>query len=105
MGKIIPRSACSFAVTTGVSAPLTYGPQALNGAAWQAINLGAGGAPCAVRLEFPGTYLLVGRIQLGGNFVAGDTVVYGLMDSEQELEIGDTALLAVPLANGEWEQE
>jgi hypothetical protein len=105
MGKIIPRSACSFAVSTGGSAGLNYGPQVLNSEPWQAINLGPGGAACAVRLEFPGTYLLVGRIHFEGAFVAGDVLVYGMMDSEQELEIGDTALLKVPSANGEWEQE
>ena len=105
MGKIIPRSACSFIPTTGGSAGLNWGPQVLNNEPWQAINLGVGGAPCAVRLEEPGTYLLLGRIHFGGNFQAGDVVTYGMMDAEQELEIGDTALLKVPMADGEWEQE
>jgi hypothetical protein len=105
MGKMIPRSACSFTPTTGASAGLNYGPQVLNSEPWQAILLGAGGSACSVRLGFAGTYLLLGRIHFGGNFQAGDEVTYGMMDMEQELEIGDTALLKAPLANGEWEQE
>ncbi|MFN7138795.1 MAG: hypothetical protein ACK4UN_05615 [Limisphaerales bacterium] len=105
MGKIIPRSACSFAPTTGVSSGLLYGPQDLNDEPWQSINLTVDGGPCSVRLDEPGTYLLLGRIQFGGNFQTGDVVLYGLMDSEQELEIGQTASLKVPAANGQWEQE
>ena len=105
MGKTIPWSPCSFAITTGGSAGLNWGPQTLNNEPWQAINLGVNGAACAVRLEEPGAYLLLGRIHFGGNFQAGDVVTYGMMDSEQELEIGDTALLKVPAADGEWEQE
>ena len=105
MGKIIPRSSCSFTPSVGASPGLDYGPQALNNDQGQAINLSVGGAPCAVRLEDPGTYLLLGRIHFSGNFQAGDVVTYTLLDYDQELEIGDTALLKVPLANAEWEQE
>ena len=105
MGKRIPRSSCSFSVTTGGSAGLNYGPQALTMGSGQSIDLGVGGAPCGVRLDEPGTYLLLGRIHFGGNFQALDEITYGMVDIEQELEIGDTALLKVPAANGEWEQE
>ena len=105
MGKIIPRSACSFIPTTGGSAGLNWGPQILNGEPWQSINLGVNGAPCAVRLEEPGTYLLLGRIHFGGNFQAGDGVTYGMRDAQQELEIGDTAELKVSQADAEWEEE
>ncbi len=105
MGKIIPRSACSFLPKTGGSPGLEYGPQALNNDQGQAINLGVGGAPCSVHLEDPGTYFLIGRIHFAGNFQAGDVVTYTLLDVQQELEIGDTALLHVPMANAEWEQE
>ena len=105
MGKILRWSPRCFSITTGGSAGLNWGPQTLNGEPWQAINLGVNGAPCAVQLSQPGTYLLLGRIHFGGNFQAGDVVTYGMMDAEQEYEIGDTALLKVPLADGEWEQE
>ncbi|MBA4148636.1 MAG: hypothetical protein H0X66_11030 [Verrucomicrobia bacterium] len=105
MGKIIPRSACSFVLSDGLSAGLNYGPQALNNEPWQAINLGVGGAPCAVQLSEAGTYLVHGRIHFGGNFQAGDMVYFGLFDAEQELELGDTAGIKVPLADWEWEQE
>ena len=83
---------------------MSWGPQALS-LDIQPVALGVGGAPCAVRLEEPGTYLLLGRIHFSGNFQAGDVVLYTLLDVEQELEIGDTALFKVPLANAEWEQE
>ncbi|MBA4150593.1 MAG: hypothetical protein H0X66_20970 [Verrucomicrobia bacterium] len=105
MGKIIPRSACSFVPSDGLSAGLNYGPQALNNEPWQSINLGVGGAPCAVQLAEPGTYLVHGRIHFGGNFQAGDMVYFGLFDAEQELELGDTGGIKVPLADWEWEQE
>src|SRR5207244_2624899 len=99
MGKIIPRSSCSFTAKTGASAGLNYGPQNLNNDQGQAINLGVGDAACSVRLPDPGTYLLLGRIHFGGNFAAGDAITYSLVDVEQELEIGDTAVLKVPAAN------
>jgi hypothetical protein len=105
MGKIVPRSACSFTLTSGASEALNYGPQVLNATPWQVINLGLGGAACAVKLEFAGTYLLIGRIHFGGNFQAGDELTFGMMDQEQELEIGDIAFLKVPVGDGEWEQE
>ena len=105
MGKIIPRSGCSFVPSEGYSAGLNYGPQALNNEPWQAINLGPAGAPCAVQLAEPGTYLLHGRIHFGGNFVAGDMVYFGMYDAEQELELGDTGGIKVPLDDWEWEQE
>ncbi len=105
MGKILPRSACSFTASDGLSSGLNYGPQVLNNQPWQAINLGVGGAPCAVQLGEAGTYLIHGRIHFGGNFEAGDMVYFGLMDAEQELELGDTAGIKVPFADWEWEQE
>ncbi len=104
MGKIIPRSSCSFTPSIAASAGMNWGPQALNNNL-EPIALGIGNAPCSVRLEDPGTYLLLGRIHFAGNFQAGDVITYALIDVEQELEIGDTALLKVPLANAEWEQE
>ena len=105
MGKIIPRSGCSFVASNGYSAGLDYGPQALNNEPWQAINLGPAGAPCAVQLAEPGTYLVHGRIHFGGNFLAGDMVYFGLFDSDQEIELGDTGGIKVPLDDWEWEQE
>ena len=105
MSKIIPRSGCSFVASNGYSAGLDYGPQALNNEPWQAINLGPAGAPCAVQLAEPGTYLVHGRIHFGGNFLAGDMVYFGLFDSEQEIELGDTGGIKVPLDDWEWEQE
>lgn len=105
MGKLLRWSSRCFSLSTGGSAGLNWGPQPLNDFPWQTINLGVGGAPCAVQLSNPGTYLLLGRIHFGGDFQAGDVVTYGMMDAEQEYEIGDTALLTVPLANAEWEQE
>jgi hypothetical protein len=104
MGKIIPRSKCSFGIITGASAGLNWGPQGLTNDE-SGITLGVGGAACAVRLENPGTYLLFARIHFSGNFQAGDVLNYGLMDQQAENEIGGTTQLKAPLDDGEWEQE
>jgi hypothetical protein len=107
MGKIIPWSpnARNFSITTGSSAGLNWGPQALNGNPLRTINLGVGGAPCSVTLTSPGTYLLLGRIHFAGDFEAGDELNYGMFDEQQEVALGDITTYLVPMAFGEWDQE
>lgn len=105
MGKIVPWSPnARFSISTGGSAGLNWGPQGLTSSE-QTINLGVGNAPCSVQLGSPGTYLLLGRIHFAGNFQAGDELTYGMLDVQQELEIGDTSVFLVPVAGAEWEQE
>ncbi len=104
MGKVLPHSACSFEISSGSTPGLNFGPQALTDNPEQ-ILLGPGDTAVSIRLPEPGTYLLLGRLQVAGNFNAGDILNYYLLDDEAEYEIGDVAESMIPIANYKHEFE